>query len=345
MKKIFLTSCFAAFLLFSCSDDSAITPLGDYDNGILVLNEGGFGTVTYISNDLQTVEQDVYAAVNGATAEIGQFTQHIFFSGNRAFIISGGSNKITVVNRYTFEHIDTVETGLSNPRYGVAHNGKAYVTNSADFMTTADDYIAVFDLESLEVEAPIAVNDIAERIIEENGKLYVMNGSFGSGSGITVINPATRQIETTINVGTAPNSLDEEDGFLYVLCASFAEPSRLVKINLSSNLVVSTLEMPEAMANAKNLDIEDGMAYFSVGSKVYKVALNATSITDTPLFDTQSTSAYIGYGFAVEDDRVYISEAREDFVSDGKIYIYSTAGTIIDEIPVGLGPNGFYFND
>lgn len=344
MKKILLTSVLASALLFSCSDDDNDSASGNYDNGILVLNEGGFGTVTYLSDDLQTVEQDIYTAVNGVSAEMGQFTQNIFFSGNRAFIISGGSNKITIVNRYTFEHLDTVETGLSNPRYGVAYGGKAYVTNSADFMTTADDYVAVIDLETLEVEDPIAINDIAERIIEENGKLYITNGSFGSGSNITVVNTSTKEIETTINVGISPNSIDEEDGTLYVLCAAFGESSRLVKVNIASNTVASTIEMPDTMGDAKNLDIEDDNAYFSVGSKVYKVALNATSITDSPLFDTGSTSAYIGYGFAVEDNRVYISEAREDFVSDGQIYIYSTSGTYIDEIPAGLGPNGFYFN-
>ncbi|HRN99385.1 MAG TPA: hypothetical protein PLA69_08770 [Flavobacterium sp.] len=344
MRKNLVALLLASAFLYSCADEEPVKALGSYDNGILVLNEGGFGTVTYISDDLQTVEQDIYTAVNGASAEMGQYTQNIFFSGDRAFIISGGSNKITVVNRYTFEHLHTIETGLSNPRYGVAFNGKAYVTNSADFMTTADDYVAVIDLEMLEVEDPIAINDAAERIIEDDGKLYVTNGSFGSGSNITVINPSTKQVETTVAVGTAPNSLEEEDGILYVLCSSFSEPSRLVKVNPVTNTVISTIEMPASMSDAKNLDIEDGHVYFSVGAKVYKVPLNATAITDTPLFDTGSASAYIGYGFAVKDNRVYISEAREDFVSDGKVFIYSTSGAFIDEIPAGLGPNGFYFN-
>lgn len=343
MKKILLTTLATAFL-FSCSDDDDAKALGNYDNGMLILNEGGFATVSYISNDLQTVEHDIYSAVNGASAEMGQYAQSMFFSGDRAFIISGGSNKITIVNRYTFEHLDTVETGLSNPRYGVAFNGKAYVTNTADWITNADDYVAVIDLATLEVEEPIAVNDIAERILEEDGKIYVMNGSFSSGSNITVINPATKQIVTTIAVGTAPNSFEEEDGFLYVLCATLTDAGRIVKIDLSTNTVVSTLTMPETMVDARNLDIEDDFAYFNVGPKVYKVSLNATTVTDAPLFTANSTSAYIGYGFAVEDNRVYISEAREDFVSDGKLHIYSTGGTFIDAITVGLGPNGIYFN-
>ena len=97
MKQIIL---FAAALAFiSCSEDnSGDAPLGSYDNGILVLNEGGAGSVSYISNDLGTVRQDIFTAVNEGQ-DIGQYTQSIFFDGARAFIISNGSNKITVVNR------------------------------------------------------------------------------------------------------------------------------------------------------------------------------------------------------------------------------------------------------
>jgi DNA-binding beta-propeller fold protein YncE len=65
---------------------------------------------------------------------------------------------------------------------------------------------------------------------------------------------------------------------------------------------------------------------------------------DTPLFDTESLSAFIGYGFAVNGTRIYISEAAQDFSSDGKVFVYTTSGELLDEIPVGLGPNGFYFN-
>jgi len=111
-----------------------------------------------------------------------------------------------------------------------------------------------------------------------------------------------------------------------------------------ANTVISEVLFPVTMDGAVNLDIDGASGYFSVGPKVYKIPLDVTTVSDIPLFDTQSTSAYIGYGFAVNGNRVYISEAAEDFSSDGKIFIYSTTGNFIDEIPVGLGPNGFYFN-
>ncbi|MBD3582827.1 YncE family protein [Flavobacterium selenitireducens] len=335
-------------LLASCNgDDDSNAPLGSYDNGILVLNEGGStggASVTYISDDLQTVQNDIFTAVNGDDVTLGLFPQSIFFSGDRAFIISNGSNRITVVNRYTFEKVGEVTSGLTVPRYGVVYNGKAYVTNSNLFTSPTDDFIAVIDLNTLTAGTPIPVNNQAERIIEENGKLYVSGGFYGSGNVVSVINTSNQQV-TAINVGTAPNSLEEKDGILYVLCSSWNGPGKIVRIRLSDNALLGEMAFAETMVNAQNLDIEDGFIYFTAGPKIYKVDPFLALAADTPLIDTGSESSYIGYGFAVNDGRIYIAEGADDFVSDGKIFIYSeNNGALVDEIPVGLGPNGFYFN-
>ncbi|RZJ71808.1 DUF5074 domain-containing protein [Flavobacterium sp.] len=341
---------FAGSLFFvSCtSDDDSNAPQGSYDNGFLVLNEGGSTSgagVTFISNDLQTVQQDIFAAVNGQDETIGQFPQSIFFADSRAFIISNGSNKITVVNRYTFEKLGEIASGLTVPRYGVVHNGKAYVTNSNSFSSATDDFIAVIDINTLAVTSTIPVNNQAEKLIEEDGKLYVSGGFYGAGDVITVINTSNNQIVTTINVGEAPNSLEEDNGVLYVLCSTFGGTSKLVRIQLSNNEILGETTFASTIVNAQNLDIEDHLAYFTAGSKIYRTNPDATSVVDTAFIETGSTSAYIGYGFAVENGRIYISEAAEDFTSDGKVFIYNeNNGALVQSIPVGLGPNGFYFN-
>lgn len=346
INKLFFAAVAGSLFFASCNnDDDSDAPLGSYDNGVLVLNEGGLGTVTYFSNDLSTVQQDVFAVVNGETQDLGLYAQSMFFDGDRAFIISNGSNKITVVNRYTFEYVATIETGFEVPRYGIAYNGKAYVTNSNSFGSSTDDFISVINLSTLAVEAPIEVNNQAERLIEEDGKLYVSGGFYGSGNVITVINAATKAIVTTIDVGESPNSLEEEDGYLYVLCGSWENDSKLVKIKLSDNSIVGEIVFPDTMGNAANLDIEDDRIYFTVGANIYRFNKNVTEITDSPFIEVNSTSSYVGYGFAVNDDRIYIS-VPTDFSTAGKAFIYATStGDVIDEIPMGVGPNGFYFND
>ncbi|MDI1256811.1 MAG: hypothetical protein PSV16_12000 [Flavobacterium sp.] len=343
LRNFFFLAAISSVVLVSCNDTSSSSaPLGAYDNGILVVNEGNgtAGSVTFIGNDMTTIQQDVYGAENAGDG-IGGYVQSIFFDGDRAFIISNGSNKITVVNRYTFELIDKIETGFSVPRYGVVVDGKAYVTNLKTFGDLTDDFIAVINLETLAVESTIPVNAIADKIVAKNGKLYVANGNYGEGSSLTVINAATGTITATVDLGIAPNSLEEKDGNLYVLCSNYFDPSKLVKVSLSNNQVVSTVTLPESLGNAQNLDIDGGKIYFTVNSDVFSTALNATTVSETPLFASAATTLY---GFSVNDGKIYVSDAN-DYVSDGKVFVYATTGTLENQFTVGLIPNGFYFND
>ena len=336
--SLFLVSC-------NSDDDSAPnTPLGAYDNGLFVLNEGNSNpssaSITFVGNNGNS-EQDAYTNVNPTATGLGSYLQSIFFDDTRAFIISGSANQVTVVNRYTLEHIATVNTNFNNPRYGAVLNGKAYVTNYAtDYSSGADDFLTVIDLSTY-ATSQIAMNNWSEKIIEENGKLYIQNGYYGNGTSITVFDPAT-SVSEVIELGFSPNSLEEEDGTLFVLGGE-----KLAKINLSNNqiigtpIVVSTASYP----SAKNLTIEDNKMYYTENTSVYTMNLSATTAPTAPLFSYTSTSLYGGmYGFAVNDGKIYVAEGG-NFASDSEVYIYSMTGTLLDTIAVGVGPNGFYFND
>ena len=343
VSKMFFATLASCVLFASCSkDNDTIEPLGIYENGILVVNEGNgsAGSVTYINNNLSTIQQNVYGAEN-ANDGIGGYVQSIFFSNEKAFIISNGSNKITVVNRYTFKLIDKIETGFSVPRYGVVYNGKAYVTNLGSFASLTDDYISVINLSTYEVETTIPIGAIADKIVLINGKLYVANGTYGDGNSLKVINPATNSVVKTLTFGNSPNSMEEKNGTLYVLCSNYSSNSELVKINLSMDTILSTTVLPSSLGNAQNLNIENDKLYFTVDSKVYSENLTTASISTTPLFTSTATTLY---GFKVENNRIYTADAR-DYASDGRIFVNNLSGILEREIPVGLIPNGFYFND
>ena len=343
ITKLLFMALASSILFVSCSNDDDTTPdvpLGIYDNGVLVVNEGNAssGSISFMSNDLNTVENDIFTLVNPSQG-IGGYVQSVFFDGDRAFIISNGSHKITVVNRYSFEFIATIATGFDVPRYGVVENGKAYVTNLAGFGDLTDDFVAVVNLTTLEVESTIAVNAIAERIVGQNGKLFITNGSYGQGNTVTVINTATKTIESTIDVGISPNSLEQENGFLYVLCGNYTDNSKLVKINMTTNEKVSEITMT-GLINAQNINIDANKIYFTVNSDVYSENLSATTISTNPLFTSTATTLY---GFGVEGERIYIADAK-DYASDGTVFIYNSVGTLQKQFSVGLIPNGFYFN-
>lgn len=355
INKLLITILSGSLFFVSCqSDDDSNTPQGAYDNGLVVLNQGGFGdgnaSVSFISEG-QELENNIYAT-NNNNAILGDTGQDIGFEGDRAYIVLNASNKIEIVDRYTFQHIASIENGLVNPRYIAFHDDKAYVTNWGDGGSATDDYVAVVDLNTNAVTTTIPVAEGPERIIEENHKLYVSHyGGYGFGSTVTVINPAGNTIQTTITTGDLPRFILESGNKLYVLSEGVPfwggteTAGKLQVINLSNNQVTTTLEFP-AGQHPTNLVEEDGKLYYTVDSDIFSMSVNATSLPAAPIFSTVSQGVYGVYCLEVKDDKVYVGDAG-DYISNGKVYIYGLDGTLLQEpaFTVGVIPAGFYFND
>lgn len=352
-SKLVLVALVSPFFFMSCTEEEINeVPLGNYDNGALILNQGGFfkgnASVSYLSDDFVTQQNNIFSLVN-PTIILGDTAQDMGFNGDLAFIVLNVSNKIEIVNRYTMAHIATISTGLNNPRYITFSNGKGFVTNWGDGGNTSDDFVAVLNLSNYTVSATIAVVEGPERIIANNSKLYVAHqGGYGYGTVISVIDGATNTVSTKITVGDVPNSMEISNGSLYVICGgkpSYAPTETdgsLVKINLANNTVSSTLNF-SGKAHPSNLDIVDNTIFYTVDSAIYKSMLAATTLPTTSLFTTTAQGVYGVYSFAVHNTKIYVGDAG-DYSSNGKIYIYSSTGTLEKEFTVGIIPAGFYFN-
>ncbi len=352
-SKLVLVALVSSVFFVSCTndDDDKDVPLGNYDNGALILNEGGFGkgnsSVSYLSDDFVTQQNNIFSLVN-PTITLGDTGQSIGFNGDLAFIVLNGSNKIEIVNRYTMKYVATISTGLSNPRFIAFSNGKGFVTNWGDGGSPSDDYVAVVNLSNYS-SSKIPVAEGPEKIIADNNKLYVAHkGGFGFGSTISVIDATTNVVSTTIKVGDVPNSLEMSNGSLYVICGgkpgySKAETAgSLIKVNVSNNSVSSTLNF-SVKSHPSNLDIVNSDVFYTVDSEIFKSTLSATALPTTPLFTTTPQGVYGVYSFAVQNNKIYVGDAG-DYSSNGKIYIYSITGTLEKNYTVGIIPTGFYFN-
>lgn len=344
LKNYFFALVAGALLFVSCSDDDK-TPgrPGDYAYGTFVLNEGNSSpstsSVTFIGNDGR-VEQDIYRSVNPSSPALGSYLQSMFFSDDKAFILSGLANKVTVVNRYTFEFIASIDANFSSPRYGTVLDGKAYITNYADYAIGTDDFLTVINLADYSTTT-IPLNNWSEKILTYNGKLYILNGYYGSGTSVTVYNPATATTEAVIELGASPESFQQAEGILYVLGSG-----KLTRINLATNQVAGSITLPESLTySAQDLTIQLGKIYFTAGTSVYKMDINAATVPSTPLLSYNSTSQWGGmYGFGVNGDRIFVAEGG-DFSSDSEVYTYSLNGAPLNTYTVGVGPNGFFFNN
>ncbi len=339
-----ITFLFSIFIFLSCENDdntNGTQTEGDYQNGTFVLNEGGFNGfsgVTFISDDLSRVEQNVFSTVNDAE-ELGLFPQSIFFDLNGlAYIISNGSNLITVVDRFTFEKVAEINTDLDVPRYGAVLDGKAYVTNQASFDTGADDFVTVINLEDFSVETTIPLIKTAEFIFTDGFKLFVQNAAFGVGSEISVIDPDNNSVETIIETGDGLQSIHINASTLYAHHATGID-----RISTSDLEVTSTIAFPASLDAVSQLEIYNGQFYYLNNNQVYSTSIVEDSLSDEPLFSYDAAAPSFIYGFEVNNDLIYLADAR-DFASDGRVVIFDTDGNQVFETTVGLNPNGFYFN-
>ncbi|GAA0758098.1 YncE family protein [Psychroflexus lacisalsi] len=337
-----------SILILSCNSDDdnnePFIPDGDYFDGTLILNEGGFSgssSVSFISNDLSEVENSIFENTN-ADQNVGLFPQSIFFDGDRAFIISNGSNKISVVNRFTFELLETIDDDLNVPRYGTVLNGKVYVTNQAAFDSDQDDFVAVIDLETLQVEETVLVGAVANHIVNTNGNVYIQNPSlFGSENpvnSISVFNPSSNSIDDVIQVGDDLNSLKAFNNKIYAL-----DDDGVKIINTANFSIETRINKPENLISLNNLRIESGQMYYTSGTAVYSSSLSSTELSSEVIFDYESEFANgTLYGFDIHDGQFYLADAA-DFASNGTVFIYSSSGDLLADFTVGLAPNSFYF--
>ncbi|WP_300020904.1 DUF5074 domain-containing protein [uncultured Maribacter sp.] len=325
-----------------------------FENGILVSHEGNFmqgnASISFVSDDLTTVENNIFKTVNDAEV-LGDNAQSMSFYENRAYIIMNGSQKIEVVNRYTFESVATIggpsETDFLNPRYMAIANGKGYVTNWGDGSNPDDDYVAVIDLETNTVESTISVAEGPEKIIAKDNTIYVaLQGGFNQNNGVTVIDATTNTVTTTITVGDRPNSMQlDASGNLWVL--SGGNPSwtgnetagQIDNINTTDNTVTTTMNY-EVTEHPGNLEIDGATLYYYFGGSVYAMDTTASVLPTTAEIEGLSF-----YDMAVIDGKLYGVDAK-DFVSNGSLEVYDLSdNTLLASKTVSIIPGGIYLNE
>ena len=348
IKKVVVLSVLAG-VLFSCKSEEPELPKGDFENGILVTNEGAFsggtGTVNFISNDFSKEESKIYNKVNNEN--IGTILQSAGFNGDDVYLIANVGNKISVANRFTMQKITEITTDVSNPRFIAFANGKGFVTNWGDGSNPEDDYVAVINLTTNTIESKISVTEGPEQIIANGNTLYVSHkGGFGSGNTVTAINATNNTVISTISVGDIPDEMTiNSSGNLVVSCEGKAETQwnpdevlgSLVTINTATNEVLSTIDFASGF-HPTVMSFSDASIYLATSTAVYKMAESATQIPSTSIINTTVS------GLSVKDNKLYITDVK-DFQSDGTLSIFDgTTNTILKEFTVGLIPRKIYFN-
>lgn len=363
MNKFLMIALLASASIFTACDDKTEDqpkPVGKYENGLFVCNEGTFGntngSISYYDPEKDVLTNEIFKLENNRP--LGDVVQSITVSNARytislngvekdyvhAVICVNNSNKVEIVNALDFKEITTIE--INQPRYAAIKEDKAYVTSWADGGT-----VKIIDLLGKKLIASIDVGNNPEAAVITNDKLYVANsGGSEDENTVSVVNLSTNAVSTLVLDAINPTALAvDKNGDLWVLgkgSITYDEnwqpvghrPSSLVKINTVTDETVAYLGLfAEKHPSKLAINAYGDKLYYGGGwgfQGVYAVPISSTAVPASPLIDELS------YGFFVDRNTDEIFLLQEASTANGKLIRYKADGTKIKEYEAGIFPNG-----
>lgn len=327
----------------------------------IVVNEGNYGSsngsVSYIDrNGIAT--NFIYENANNGIS-LGDVIQSYTTVGTKGIICVNNSFKIEIVDARTFKRIATIvdTTATQNTSYvryalGIS-DIKAYVTNG-----NYAGEVEVIDLTTNKITKSINVGKGPEQLALVDNNVYVCNsGGYDVDSTISIINATTDVVTSTINVGDIPTKMVKDaQNNVWVLCAGQSDYSnyptinklsdaKLIRINTSTNTVDKSFTLINA-GNASyvvNLTIGNNgrTVYYSVSDKIYSLDITSSSLPSTPIISGRS---FYGLAASPYNNQIWGLNAP-NFTSSGYVFRYTSTGSLIDSVQVGIGPNSAFFNN
>jgi len=350
MKRMWITPAVVLLLLAACTKETPAP--GKYENGVWIINEGGFNgnnaSVSFYDPETGKVTGEVFLTEN--LRPLGDVLQSMCIHRGKGYLVVNNSRKVEVVDIHTFRSLHTI-TGVDYPRYflGVDET-KGYLTDG-----NYQGRVYVVDLETCEITGQIPAGSGPEAMVKAGNKVFVANsGGWGYDSTLTVIDAVTDEVLHTVKVGDQPVDLAlDADGYVWVLCqgkvvwnqnfsAIVAEtPSRLVRVDPAIYEVTGwEIGTTGDYFNPKRMALyaPGDIMYFEEAGGVYALDLSAPEIPSDPLITLQP------YGLEVDPDNgeIYVlTPGGGD--QPGSLQRYLPNGEEVQSVSVGYFPNGAVF--
>ncbi|MCC6817278.1 MAG: hypothetical protein IT245_00080 [Bacteroidia bacterium] len=334
---------FACLFVFfsSCKKDENLTVETEDFKGVFVINEGGFnkangslglykpGTKTYF---------DAFKKANDRP--LGDVVQSMALFNNKFYILVNNSNKIEVVNQSDLKSVTAIST--NSPRYllGIGNN-RALLSN------LYDNSVKIVDLNSNSISKSVNINHWSESMATINGFSYIstfddkimmikndsliLTDSIATPSGLSKVVSAGADNIGVLCVG----KIDWNSG-------NVLENGQFLIINKDSNIIAKSAVLTTAgYGGSLVYDPVSANFYFSLGNGIIQRAGLDGVVSD---FITLPSGMAV-YGLNVDNaGNLYIADAG-DYNSAGKIYVYNSSATKINEFTAGIVPNGVFINE
>jgi len=320
MNKLIFKSLFAFAILgcvSSCKKDKKDSiPLETGERGAIILHEGNFGwgnaDFGYYDLDKKTFIDKVFEETNGRP--LGDVLQSAVLIGNELFLVVNNSATIEVVSAKDFKHIRSL-SNMGSPRYLVP------IANSTDAFVT-DIYaneIKRINLQTGAIVTKIPLAGWLEEIVMLDPTHYVLANL--ENKKLYVISSQSNELTDSFALNGSITNLQRVGEKVFVFDKSDSASSRLISFsgaNLSNPQILFTSNNKVdriAMVNPNS-------AYLQSGEKL----VHWTSSGGMQDIATLPSNAKIySISYLPKDKTVWLTDAV-DFVSKGKVYVYSSNG-------------------
>lgn len=334
----------AAFGFWACDNEGPQIPLGEFERGVLIVNEGAFG-----ANDGEiyhyTGEGDVSTDIfeNANNRPFAGLIQDVIEHEGRTYLVAN-TGKVEVVDTRDFSSLGAVSEGLDITRSLAVYQDKLYISDWGSFdanFNSPDSYIAVVNsLNGGAISKKIEVSSRPEKMYLLGSRLLVANAQ-----NMDVVNLETETLASTVEIKGNPAKFIRFEGNLY-LYARDAANIYLHRINTNNFTIQSTTEISLAGATSNMTLGRSGEAYVVTSSgwpdyddAVAKISLSQPQVIDASIY---RGSGFYGIGFHPEENRVYVAD-NNGFQANGTVIILDESGSEIRTLAAGRGPSGFVF--
>lgn len=315
-----------------------------------ILNEGIYSmnnaNVSFYNPATGETIADIYAKQNEGL-KLGDTAQDMIEHKGDLYVVLNGSSYICRLSgagvelaRYAF----TEEQG--QPRYVVAEDGKVYVT-------LYSGNVARLDAKTLEFEKMVPVGNNPEQLVEEDGKLYVVNSGWGYDNRLSIIDLQSFNEAEHVEIMTNPQRIIEVDDMLFIQGYGAAYPD---PYTYSVQLYNPETKSVTEIGQGTHMAAYDDKLYVAYCSTADWVNYTTTFYTYDPRTGEKSEASFLKDAPAeVTGGNVYMLEVNPEngdiyvgithyAAGEGDIYRFKADGTFVGKFESGgQGPNAMVF--
>ncbi|MDT7855737.1 hypothetical protein RQM47_03695 [Rubrivirga sp. S365] len=328
---------------------------------LFVGNQGNFsdnnGSVTRYDVATGTVTPDAVPTVDGLVQGLVGGGDALYVLLNYSDSFTTGRGRIDVYDAAS--RTTTAQYDVRTPR-GLANGPSLTGGGPLDLYVTNlyDGTVTLLDLGTGETGAPVEVGPNPEGVVSVNGRTYVANSGFGSGTSVSVLDTETgRVVDTLDDLCVGPRTLlADADLDVWVVCTGATDfetgevaGGAVVVLDGATGAVRTRFDYDTTLGSA-TLGADGAVPSNTTAREVYVIGSGAVlrfDATDNTLdARVEVPGAPVGaVAYDADGERLYLGrpDAVSPYGADGVVTVHDRAGAEVGRFGAGIAPSALAF--